>query len=146
MFRGKGKTSFPREKRFSPSPRPLSLFEKSDVFFRGPFLPLLFGDQQHEVVALERELGQFLLRKDVAGPEILQLSGAGDPQFLPVDDELRPDGGTADVDDGEHPVIRKIDSVKEERLPFSFQNFVLTRTEGIYIVNTKTDEVYYKVL
>lgn len=42
--------------------------------------------------------------------------------------------------------IFKIDSVQEKR-PFLFDvSFVLTKTEGIYIVNTQTGEIYCRVL
>ena len=40
----------------------------------------------------------------------------------------------------------KIESIKREEILFSTQDFILTRTEGIYIVNTQTGEVYYRVL
>lgn len=40
----------------------------------------------------------------------------------------------------------KIESIKREEILFSSQDFILTRTEGIYIVNTQTGEVYYRVL
>lgn len=40
----------------------------------------------------------------------------------------------------------KLDSVKEQRMPLSDKTFILTKTEGIYIVNTRTGEVFCKVL
>lgn len=42
--------------------------------------------------------------------------------------------------------IFKIDSTKVERPGLWPQTFILTKTEGIYIVNTETGEVYCKVL
>ena len=40
----------------------------------------------------------------------------------------------------------KIDSVKRKRILFSENDFVLTKTEGIYLINIQTGEVYCKVL
>ena len=40
----------------------------------------------------------------------------------------------------------KVDSIKKEKILFSTRDFILTRTEGIYIVNTQTGEVYYRIL
>ncbi len=40
----------------------------------------------------------------------------------------------------------KIDSVRRKRILFSENDYVLTKTEGIYLINIKTGEVYCKVL
>lgn len=40
----------------------------------------------------------------------------------------------------------KLDKTKDVKMSFSTHTFILTKTEGIYIVNTQTGEVYCKVL